>query len=322
MSKRKLKITALLTAVVILAVSLIAVAATASIDDGMFKNNTPSYITLNQSATGSINAEDDYEAYIFEIEEDGVFSLRLDHEETIDMSRVGWRVTLYKIIEGETREYREIAYYESFLNEVTSTWGETGLTKGAYCIVVRAGTYFVQSDFTLVTMFTATDIYEKEPNDTVEEATLMQVKYGKYGASSNRENDADMDWYAFELNEDSCVNLTFTHADKAFPTIGWSVTLLTEELETITQFTASLNEPLVKTGVITLEKLIELLSINPRKRFNIPLGIDYTVWDLDKDVVIKSEDFISKGKATPFENTPVKSECALTVCGGRVVYKA
>ena len=79
---------------------------------------------------------------------------------------------------------------------------------------------------------------------------------------------------------------------------------------------------LVKTGVITLEKLIELLSINPRKRFNIPLGIDYTVWDLDKDVVIKSEDFISKGKATPFENTPIKSECALTVCGGRVVYKA
>ena len=79
---------------------------------------------------------------------------------------------------------------------------------------------------------------------------------------------------------------------------------------------------LVKTEVITLEKLIELLSINPRKRFNIPLGIDYTVWDLDKDVVIKSEDFISKGKATPFENTPVKSECALTVCGGRVVYKA
>lgn len=253
MSKRKLKITALLTAVVILAVSLIAVAATASIDDGMFKNNTPSYITLNQSATGSINAEDDYEAYIFEIEEDGVFSLRLDHEETIDMSRVGWRVTLYKIIEGETREYREIAYYGSFWDEVTSAWGETGLTKGAYCIVVRAGTYFVQSDFTLVTMFTATDIYEKEPNDTVEEATLMQVKYGKYGASSNRENDADMDWYAFELDEDSCVNLTFTHADKAFPTIGWSVTLLTEELETITQFTASLNEPLVKTGVIGLK---------------------------------------------------------------------
>ncbi len=78
---------------------------------------------------------------------------------------------------------------------------------------------------------------------------------------------------------------------------------------------------LVKTGVITLEKLIELLAINPRKRFNIPLGINYTVWNLEKDVVIKSEDFISKGKATPFENTPVKSECVLTVCDGNVVYR-
>ncbi len=77
---------------------------------------------------------------------------------------------------------------------------------------------------------------------------------------------------------------------------------------------------LVKTGVITLERLIELLAINPRKRFNIPLGTDYTVWNLEKDVVIKSEDFISKGKATPFENTPVKSECVLTVCDGKIVY--
>ncbi len=78
---------------------------------------------------------------------------------------------------------------------------------------------------------------------------------------------------------------------------------------------------LVKTEVITLEKLIELLAVNPRKRFNIPLGTDYTVWDLEKSVVIKSEDFISKGKATPFENIPVKSECIMTVCNGKVVYK-
>ena len=78
---------------------------------------------------------------------------------------------------------------------------------------------------------------------------------------------------------------------------------------------------LVKTGVITLEKLIELMAINPRKRFNIPLGVDYTVWDLEKDVTINSADFLSKGKATPFEGVPVQSECVLTVCGGKVVYK-
>ncbi len=78
---------------------------------------------------------------------------------------------------------------------------------------------------------------------------------------------------------------------------------------------------LVKTGVITLEKLIELLAVNPRKRFEIPLGTDYTVWKLDVDKIIDSSEFLSKGKATPFEGMPVQSECVLTVCDGKVVYK-
>ena len=79
---------------------------------------------------------------------------------------------------------------------------------------------------------------------------------------------------------------------------------------------------LVKTGIISLEKLIELMAINPRKRFNIPLGTDYTVWDLEKSYTVNSDDFLSKGKATPFEGMPVSGECVLTVCDGKVVYRA
>ena len=75
----------------------------------------------------------------------------------------------------------------------------------------------------------------------------------------------------------------------------------------------------VKTGEITLEKLIELLAINPRKRFGIPLDTDFTVWDLEKENVINPDDFLSKGKATPFENMKVNGECVLTVCNGKVV---
>ncbi len=78
---------------------------------------------------------------------------------------------------------------------------------------------------------------------------------------------------------------------------------------------------LVKTGIITLEKLIELLAINPRKRFDIPLGTDYTVWKLDVEKTINPDEFLSKGKATPFAGMPVLSECVLTVCDGKVVYK-
>ena len=76
----------------------------------------------------------------------------------------------------------------------------------------------------------------------------------------------------------------------------------------------------VETGEITLEKLIDLLAINPRVRFGIPLNSDFTVWDLEKESFINPGEFLSKGKATPFENMKVKGECVLTVCNGKVAY--
>ncbi|MBR7122222.1 MAG: dihydroorotase [Oscillospiraceae bacterium] len=77
---------------------------------------------------------------------------------------------------------------------------------------------------------------------------------------------------------------------------------------------------LVKTGIITLEKLIALLSENPRKRFGIPLGKDYTVWDLEKEVTVNPDEFLSMGKATPFAGWKLNGECVLTVCDGKIVY--
>ena len=78
---------------------------------------------------------------------------------------------------------------------------------------------------------------------------------------------------------------------------------------------------LVLPGVITLERLIELLTENPRKRFHIPLGEDFTVWDLNKEFTVDPEDFISLGKATPFTGWKLMGECVMTVCDGKVVYR-
>ena len=78
---------------------------------------------------------------------------------------------------------------------------------------------------------------------------------------------------------------------------------------------------LVKTGIITMERLVELLSINPRKRFGIELGCDYSVWDLEEEYTVDPEEFISLGKATPFEGWKVNGRCLATVCDGKVVYK-
>ena len=78
---------------------------------------------------------------------------------------------------------------------------------------------------------------------------------------------------------------------------------------------------LVKTGILTIEKLVELLALNPRKRFDIPMGNDFTVWNLNKEFTVDPADFLSKGKATPFEGWHLEGECELTVCDGKIVYK-
>ncbi len=78
---------------------------------------------------------------------------------------------------------------------------------------------------------------------------------------------------------------------------------------------------LVQKGIISLEKLIELLSKNPRERFGLPVNDDFTVWDLSKEFVVDPADFLSMGKATPFAGWKLKGECVLTVCDGKVVYK-
>lgn len=78
---------------------------------------------------------------------------------------------------------------------------------------------------------------------------------------------------------------------------------------------------LVKPGVISLERLIELMAVNPRKRFGIPIGDDYTVWDLDAEYEIDPAEFISMGRATPFEGMKVSGRCIRTVYGGKTVYE-
>ncbi len=78
---------------------------------------------------------------------------------------------------------------------------------------------------------------------------------------------------------------------------------------------------LVKTGIITLEKLIQLLSDNPRKRFGLPVK-GYTVWDLNQEYEVDPEEFLSKGRATPFAGEKVFGKCLLTVCGDKVVYNS
>ena len=83
---------------------------------------------------------------------------------------------------------------------------------------------------------------------------------------------------------------------------------------------------LVKTGVISLEKLIDLMSIKPSERFDVEHGIevgmpaDLTVFDLDEEYVIDPDTFASKGRFTPFDGRKVFGRCIATYVDGKTVF--
>lgn len=80
---------------------------------------------------------------------------------------------------------------------------------------------------------------------------------------------------------------------------------------------------LIKTGILSLDKVLELMCYNPRKRFGLAMpdmDTDYAVWDLETEYSIDSESFISMGKATPFDGWKVYGRCLKTVAGGATVW--
>ena len=84
---------------------------------------------------------------------------------------------------------------------------------------------------------------------------------------------------------------------------------------------AAMYTHLVKPGIITMEHLVRLLVDNPRNRFHLPLGLDFSVWDLNTAYTVDPEEFQSMGRATPFTGMELYGRCLLTVCDGRVVWQ-
>ena len=78
---------------------------------------------------------------------------------------------------------------------------------------------------------------------------------------------------------------------------------------------------LVKPGLVPLETVVNALTVNPRTRFGLPLGEDFSVWDLEDRYTIDPETFLSLGRATPFAGMEVQGRNLLTVCGGKAVWQ-
>ena len=78
---------------------------------------------------------------------------------------------------------------------------------------------------------------------------------------------------------------------------------------------------LARPGVMTLERLVEMMAIAPRERFGLPMGDDYVVMDLENPYVLDSSRFLSMGKCTPFDGWTVYGKTQMTFWNGKIVYE-
>ncbi len=77
---------------------------------------------------------------------------------------------------------------------------------------------------------------------------------------------------------------------------------------------------LVEPGIITLEKLVDVMSVKPRERFGLKSDPGFTVFDIGDEYAIDPEEFLSMGRATPFAGTVVKGRCLATAYDGKLCY--
>ena len=87
----------------------------------------------------------------------------------------------------------------------------------------------------------------------------------------------------------------------------------------------------VKTGIITMDRLMELMYVRPNERFGLAaptieelLGSDrpdISIWDFNSAYQVNPDNFLTKGRSTPFEGMKVSGRCLATLWGGKLAYE-
>ena len=84
---------------------------------------------------------------------------------------------------------------------------------------------------------------------------------------------------------------------------------------------------LVKQGIISLEKAIEVMAEAPRRIFGLGGALsegeaaDIAVFDLDATFTVEPDKFLTMGRSTPFQGWELQGECCLTLVDGKIAYE-
>lgn len=157
----------------------------------------------------------DIDYYMFKVTEKGFTELVFTHAD-LSLASVGWRVS---VIDANGREY----YYQTsrFMDKTIES-GALGLAPGCYFVKIEGHVYSPEQ-YSLTVASTAADNFEIEPNDTRAQSITPGVKFR--GATTSRSGAADKDCFAFTLNSDGYITVTFEHKAETQARNGWNLKL-------------------------------------------------------------------------------------------------
>lgn len=185
-------------------------------------------IAVNQQYTGNLQSSGDADYYKVELKEPGKLSVNLQHEQVDDGS---WRVSVLN------ENNHQITDFYSSRDQLNMNSLNLRMPAGNYYILIYAST-FCDVDYKLTVNFSAEgEAFEKEYNDKIQHAQLIQADQEYTG---NLQNSSDCDYYRIELPTDGKVEISFVH--EQVDDGSWRIYFTNAENKTLTDFYAGRNE--------------------------------------------------------------------------------
>jgi hypothetical protein len=224
-------------------------------------------IGINKTYTGNLESSSDIDYYKFNLVAPGNLQITLRHEAK-NYGDGKWLVTLLKE-NGETwysfTSYGENASISSFHLRPPA---------GIYYIKVESGwSNICDIDYQLSTRFSSeNDLFEKESNDTLQTACLINVNQAYTG---NLESSNDVDYYLFDVAANSQVQLRLQHESKNYGDGKWEVSLLDPNEGTLSSLTSYGENARAETSVVNLPTGVYYVKVT--SGWSNIADIDYTL---------------------------------------------
>jgi hypothetical protein len=196
------------------------------------KFDTATTMELNKPYTGALSTASDVDYYTFQLNQQGLVKLKFEHAYIADNLGEHWNVILLDKNQNEIASFKVNGQDRTSLNQV-------GLPIGCYYIKIFAPDEESLNDmnYTIESDYISYNNYEMEPNNNKNQATnliLDNLINGKIN------NDYDVDYYKFQLNEDGNIKIKFNH--NSITNISdtyWKITLTDDNKEIYSSFYSS-----------------------------------------------------------------------------------